>query len=133
MWVALVPEGEAVDPLQRLPDLLVALWLPFRVIGAVLIIPLTEELAFRGYLLRRLQSSHFEKVPIGHLTPFSLVLSSLAFGALHEQWLAGTLAGLAYGLATRSRAGLTDAVVAHGVTNLCLAVQVLVQGDWWLW
>lgn len=133
LWVALVPEGEAVDPLQRLPDLLVALWLSFRVIGAVLIIPLTEELAFRGYLLRRLQSFHFEKIPVGHLTAFSLVLSSLAFGALHEQWLAGTLAGLAYGLATRSRAGLTDAIVAHGVTNLCLAAQVLIQGDWWLW
>lgn len=133
LWVALVPRGEGVDPLQRLPDLLVAIWLPFRVIGAVLIIPLIEELAFRGYLLRRLQGVHFEKIPVGHLTAFSLVLSSLAFGALHQQWLAGTVAGLAYGLATRSRAGLTDAVVAHGVTNLCLAVQVLVQGDWWLW
>ncbi len=133
LWVALAPRGEAADPLQRLPDLLVAIWLPIRVIGAVLVIPLTEELAFRGYLLRRLQSLHFEMVPVGHLTAFSLVLSSLAFGALHQQWLAGTLAGFAYGLATRSRSGLTDAVVAHGVTNLCLAVQVLTQGDWWLW
>ncbi len=133
LWLGLVPKEEAVDPLSRLPDVLAAVWLPLRVIGAVLVIPLTEELAFRGYLLRRLQSVEFETIPVGRTTIVSVIISSLAFGALHQQWLAGTVAGLAYGWATRSRAGLTDAVVAHGITNLCLSIQVLVLGDWWLW
>lgn len=133
LWIAMVQRGESVDPLSRLPDFLVGLWLPFRMIGAVFVVPLAEELAFRGYLLRRLQNLHFESVPVGRLTPLSLVLSSLAFGALHQEWMAGTLAGVAYGLATRGRGGLTDAVVAHGLTNLCISLQVLIQGDWWLW
>lgn len=133
LWIAMVPKSEAVDPLTQLPDALAGIWLIFRMVGAVLIVPLTEELAFRGYLLRRLQSLHFETVPIGRLTPLSLALSSLAFGALHQQWVAGTVAGLAYGFALRGRGGLTDAVVAHAITNLCISAQVLAQGDWWLW
>ncbi len=133
LWLGLVSKEEAIDPLTRLPDILAAVWLPLRVIGAVLVIPLTEELAFRGYLLRRLQCAEFETIPVGRTTLVSILVSSLAFGVLHQQWLAGTVAGLAYGWATRSRAGLTDAVVAHGITNLCLSIQVLVLGDWWLW
>lgn len=58
-------------------------------------------------------------------------MSSLAFGALHQQWLAGTVAGLAYGLALRGRGGVDRG--AHAVTNLCISSQVLAQGDWCLW
>ena len=60
-------------------------------------------------------------------------MSSLLFGALHGRWVAGTLAGMAYGLVYHRRGELTDAVVAHGVTNGLIAVAVLAMGAWSLW
>ncbi|MBS2036080.1 hypothetical protein JST97_13910 [bacterium] len=41
-------------------------------------------------------------------------------------------ARLAYGALYR-RKGLSEAVVAHGVTNLCICVQVLAFDQWSLW
>lgn len=133
LWIAMIQRADAPGPFDHLSDSWAAVWLAFRVLGAVIVIPLTEELAFRGFLLRRLQSRQWESVPIGRLTPVSLLSSSLAFGLLHQEWLAGSVAGLAYGFAIWKRPGLTDAIIAHGVTNLCIAVQALVLGDWWLW
>jgi exosortase E/protease (VPEID-CTERM system) len=110
-----------------------ATWLFFRVVGSVIIIPVAEELAFRGYLTRRLISSDFRSIPPGHLTWLSFFASSLLFGALHGRWLAGTLAGMAYALAYHRRGELTDAIVAHGVTNGLIAALVLANGTWSLW
>jgi membrane protease YdiL (CAAX protease family) len=50
-----------------------------------------------------------------------------------RQWLVGALAGLAYALALRWRGRIGDAVAAHAVTNLLLAVWVLGFGDWAQW
>ena len=65
-------------------------------LGAVLLTPIAEELAFRGYLIRKLVlvSGDFEKV-IPHFTLISFFGSSVLFGFLHSQWIAGTLAGIA--------------------------------------
>ncbi len=110
-----------------------AVWLCFRVIGSVVTVPLAEELAFRGYLSRRLVGSDFQSVPPGQLTWFSFMVSSMLFGALHGRWVAGTLAGMAYALVYHRRGQLTDAVVAHGVTNGLIAAVVLLTGAWSLW
>lgn len=109
------------------------LWLVCRILGSVLTVPLAEELAFRGYLIRRLQSVEFLNVPPGTFTPLALLGSSVLFGALHGRWLAGTIAGLLYAFAVRRRGNLTDGVVAHATTNLFIAVYVLITGSWALW
>ena len=62
-------------------------------------VPLTEELAFRGYLTRRLQAAGFRAVAIGRFSWLSWLVSSALFGVLHGQWLAGAVCGLVYGLA----------------------------------
>src|SRR5262249_13876141 len=80
-----------------------AAWLSFRVVGSVLVVPLVEELAFRGFLLRRLVAAEFTDVPPGRFTWPSFLISSVLFGILHGRWLAGTLAGLAYALALYRR------------------------------
>jgi CAAX prenyl protease-like protein len=109
-------------------------WIAFRVLAAVVTVPIAEELAFRGYLLRRLISADFEAVSFQAFTWFSLFASSLFFGLMHgERWLAGTLAGVLYALATMRSGRIGDAVVAHATTNLLLAAYVLVFGRWGLW
>jgi exosortase E/protease (VPEID-CTERM system) len=139
LWLALEPAASQAQTerlastLAGVPAKWVSAWLVFRVLGSVVIIPLAEELAFRGYLPRRLQSADFTQVPLGRFTWTSLVLSSLLFGLLHGRWLAGTLAGMAYALALRRRGNLSDAVLAHAVTNALLAAYVLATGAWSMW
>ena len=49
--------------------------------------------------------------------PVSFVISSVAFGVLHGRWLAGILAGMLYALAQYRRGEISDAIVAHAVTQ----------------
>lgn len=132
-WVALLPYEPQDDPRHSLPETVASLWMISRLLGSVLVVPIVEELAFRGYLLRRLQKREFWSVPMSSLTFSSVMLSSLAFGLLHQAWFAGFLAGVAYAYAGKIRGQLTDAVVAHAVTNLCIAVHVVLFSRWDLW
>jgi exosortase E/protease (VPEID-CTERM system) len=126
VWVAL--DGSLTDnqpPWAGLPPLWTGLWLVFRLLGAVVTAPLAEELAFRGYLIRRLQARHFERVPLGQFRWFPFLVSSALFGLLHERWLAGLLYGMVYALASCRRGELGDAVLAHALTNALIAGAVL--------
>lgn len=133
IWIPLAGGEPVEDPRAQLTAVWAELWLLSRLVGSVLIVPLIEELAFRGYLLRRLQSRWFLDIPVGQVTAVSVIVSSLAFGFLHQAWFAGTLAGLAYAYATTLRGSLADAVVAHALTNLCIAVHVVAANRWDLW
>jgi len=115
-------------------------WIAFRVAAAVVTVPISEELAFRGYLARRLISREFDQVSFSSLTVFTICVSSVVFGLEHMkdlmdwQHLAlGTLAGVAFAAVLRRRGRMGDAVVAHAVCNLLLAAWVLGFGDWALW
>jgi exosortase E/protease (VPEID-CTERM system) len=109
-------------------------WIAFRALAPVLTVPLAEELAFRGFLIRRLISSDFESIPLQKFTWAALLISSLAFGLLHgNRWLAGTIAGMLYGLALVRRGRIGEPVVAHATTNALLAAYVLVFHQWSLW
>jgi len=109
-------------------------WLVIRVLAAVVTVPIAEELAFRGFLLRRLISADFELVSLQRWTFLAVVLSSVAFGLLHgDRWIAGSIAGILYAGAQKWRGRIGDAVVAHGVTNALIAFSVLWGGKWSLW
>lgn len=108
-------------------------WLVARVLGSALVVPLCEELAFRGYLLRRLQNADFTSVSPRAWTWLALLASSLVFGVLHGRWLAASLAGLAYAILLVRTGRLGEAVVAHAVTNASIALWVLTTGDWSHW
>jgi exosortase E/protease (VPEID-CTERM system) len=109
-------------------------WLVLRTLGAVVTVPLAEELAFRGYLLRRLDSADFEHVDFRTSSRLALSVSSVAFGMMHgARWLAGALAGLAYALVLRRRGRIGESVAAHAFTNALLAAWVITRGEWRLW
>lgn len=109
-------------------------WVAFRFAAAVITVPIAEELAFRGYLARRLVNREFDTVPFSAVTILSICLSSAAFGLMHgQQWIVGTLAGLAYAGLMKREGRISDAIVAHATSNFLLAVWVLSRGDWSLW
>jgi exosortase E/protease (VPEID-CTERM system) len=118
----------ALAPLSRFT------WIAFRVAAATVTVPIAEELAFRGYLARRLINREFADVPFSSLTLVSIGISSLVFGLFHgHQWMVGLLAGLAYAAVLKWRGRIGDAVVAHATSNLLLAAWVLLRGDWAQW
>jgi CAAX prenyl protease-like protein len=109
-------------------------WLGLRVLGATLAAPIAEELAFRGYLLRRVDSADFDRLDFGRTSWVALFASSAAFGLMHgSRWFAGTLAGVAYALVLRRSRRIGEAVAAHAMTNALLAIWVIAFGEWRLW
>ena len=109
-------------------------WIVIRLAAAVVTVPVAEELAFRGYLARRLVKRDFDDLPFTRITLLSMVLSSAAFGLMHGQhWIAGMLAGLAFAALSKWRGRIGDAVVAHATSNLLLGAWVLLRGDWAQW
>lgn len=138
LWLALHPPAA---PARSLRDVAQAegwsigymwMWLGFRLVGSILIVPVIEELAFRGYLQRRLISADFTKARYDWHWPAALI-SAAAFALLHSNWIAGLLAGLAFSFAASRRGKLSDAVLAHATANLLVAVAVLGAGRWDLW
>jgi exosortase E/protease (VPEID-CTERM system) len=108
-------------------------WIAIRLVGSITVIPIVEELAFRGFLLPWIVSPDVESVPPGGWTWPAVLLSSLAFGAVHSQLILGTLAGVAFAFARIWRGRLGDAIVAHAVANVGVAIAVLAGGKWGLW
>ena len=136
LWIALEPWKSGKTPPTAPVSLAGAgavAWIIARALGSVLVTPLVEELAFRGYLTRRLMAADFKSVPQGTFSWPSFLVSSSLFGILHDRWIAGIIAGMFYALALYGRRKLSDAVLAHATTNALIAAHVLASGKWSLW
>lgn len=140
LWLGferVVPSGGASligEALKPVPAWLAGLWIVFRALAHIVTVPIAEELAFRGFLIRRVMTEDFESLDPRRYTWISLAVSSLAFGVMHgDRWLVGTLAGALYAAAFLRRGRIGDAIVAHATTNALLAAYVLTTGSWNLW
>jgi exosortase E/protease (VPEID-CTERM system) len=104
------------------------------ILVSVGVVPIAEELAFRGYLLRRVRAIDFESISPPAAGSLALVISAVVFGLLHGAlWLPGTFAGLAFGLVYMRTGRLGEAVAAHVTANALIALAVLVGSQWQLW
>ena len=104
-----------------------------RIAGAALLVPVMEELFWRSFLMRWLQSPVFEAVPPRGVGLRAVVLSTFVFVLAHTLWLAAAVAGLAYAWLYIRSGKLWVAVIAHGVTNAALGVWVVATGNWQFW
>jgi exosortase E/protease (VPEID-CTERM system) len=110
------------------------LWIATRALTSVMLVPVAEELAYRGYLLRRLVAEDFETVPYRAVGWLPLVVTAAAFGVVHgAMWLPGIAAGVVYGLILMRTGRFGEAAAAHVVSNLLVAGWVLLAGQWQLW
>jgi len=138
LWVPLyggpllLSEPEIINP-YALAGQWATPWIATRLFGAVVIVPIMEELFWRSFLLRYLVNPDFRQVPLGTFTWFSLVISTLLFGIEHHQWVAGIVAGLAYTLLLYRTKSLFACVLAHAVTNFLLGIYVLDTYQWQYW
>jgi exosortase E/protease (VPEID-CTERM system) len=120
--------------LAALPPIWRAAWMTGHVLVSVAVIPVTEELAFRGYLLRRIHALDFESVAAGQVGGLALVISAVAFGLCQGVfWLPGMVSGLVFGLVYMRTGRLGEAIAAHVTANALLTAVVLGGSQWQLW
>ncbi len=117
------------------PDLKSAWWfLVIRILGSVALVPIAEELFWRGWLMRWWIDIDFEKVPLGKYSPAAFWIVALLFASEHGPfWEVGLIAGVVYNLWLIRTRNLADCILAHAVTNAILAAWVLVTGEWQYW
>jgi exosortase E/protease (VPEID-CTERM system) len=106
-------------------------WIVCRFAASALTVPLAEELAYRGFLMRRLQARDFDSLAYERVGWFAIAVSSVVFGAAHGAlWLPGSVAGFAYAWIVKRHGRLGEAVTAHATTNFLVAAVALGSGNW---
>jgi exosortase E/protease (VPEID-CTERM system) len=122
------------DTLAQMSGPARAFWVVCRSLAAIITVPIAEELAYRGYLMRLFVSRHFDSIALRDVRWPALALAALIFGVTHGvMWLPGIIAGLAYGLLAIRRNNLGEAIAAHATTNGLLAGAVILFDQWQLW
>jgi exosortase E/protease (VPEID-CTERM system) len=122
------------EALEAMPPAVRNVWIAIRIGSSVSIVPIAEELAYRGFLLRRLAAADFQSVSFRSVGPWALLASSVAFGLVHgAMWLPGIAAGLLYGTLLIRTGRLGEAVTAHATTNALVACWVVFGNQWQLW
>jgi CAAX prenyl protease-like protein len=104
-----------------------------RWVGASLLVPVMEELFWRSFLMRWVQSPQFESVLPQSVGLKAIVLSTFVFMLAHTLWLAAIIAGLAYAWLYVRTGKLWVPVIAHAVTNGVLGAWVVMTGKWAFW
>ena len=107
-----------------------ALWLVMRAVGAIVIVPVVEELALRGLLYRWLISPRFETVAFDRLSWLALLISSVLFGLMHERWMAAGIAGALFACLMIRSNRLGDAVAAHVAANAVIVLWAILARQW---
>ncbi|MES2260801.1 MAG: CAAX prenyl protease-related protein [Pseudomonadota bacterium] len=104
-----------------------------RIGGAMLVVPVMEELFWRSFLLRWMASPDFQAVNPRQVGYRAFVVTVLLFGFEHDLWLAGIVAGAVYSLLYMRGGNLWAAILAHGVTNGVLGIWIVATGNWNYW
>lgn len=104
-----------------------------RLIGAVLVVPVMEELFWRSFLMRWLHHPNFLAVNPGRVDIKAFLITAFLFAVAHNLWFAGLLAGAIYNLLYMRSGTLWSPILAHAITNGILGVWIITTGNWVFW
>ncbi len=106
-----------------------------RFLRLVVVVPLLEEIFWRGFLLRYLIDEKFEEVPLGRFSWLSFTVVVLAFALSHSRpdWPAALATGILYNVVIYRTKSLSTCVLAHAATNLFLGIWIMYTGQWGFW
>jgi CAAX prenyl protease-like protein len=106
----------------------------FRTLSAALMVPILEELFWRGWLMRWLIKNDFEQVPLGTYDTQSYWIVAALFALEHGPfWEVGLLTGLLWNWWMVRTKSLGDLIFVHAVTNLVLSLYVIATKKWEFW
>ncbi len=130
------PSPDVFDPTKTFSTP-VALWsfIAVRMIGAVLVVPVMEELFWRDFCWRTvLAPNDFKLASVGEWGWAPFLITSAIFATVHGNWwLTAVVWGMMIGLLLVYTKSLGACIIAHAVTNLLLALYVLKTHDWSFW
>jgi CAAX prenyl protease-like protein len=122
--------ASSIAPAIRQDVMLIVL----RVASSVALVPVLEELFWRGWLMRWLIEKDFLKVPLGTYAPAAFWIVVVLFASEHgPYWEVGLAAGIVYNWWIVRTRNLADCMLAHAVTNGLLSVYVLKMDQWQYW
>ena len=106
-----------------------------RFVRLVLVVPLVEEIFWRGFLLRYLIAERFETVPFGTFSwlSFTAVTAAFCFSHSRPDWPAAIATGALYNLVAYRTRSLASCVLAHVLTNLALGAWIMMTKQWGFW
>ncbi len=108
--------------------------LMLRIARAAILVPILEELFWRGWLPRWIVNNDFQRVPLGTYNTLAFVGTAALFASEHGPfWEVGLLCGLIYNWWMWRTKSLGDLVLVHAVTNGALSAYVLVTGKYEYW
>ena len=115
-------------------DLSDPLVMVLRITRAALLVPILEELFWRGWLPRWVVNNDWQTVPLGTYTRLAFIATAVLFAMEHgPYWEVGLLCGLIYNWWMWRTRSLGDLVLVHGVTNAALSGFVLMTGKYEYW
>ncbi len=123
------PETFAASPA------LFALSVAARFFRLVVVVPLLEEIFWRGFLQRYLIKENFARVPFGQYTAVSFWAVAAGFMAVHQtaDMPAALVTGAVYGWVAVKTKSLQACVIAHATTNLLLGGYIMATRQWGFW
>jgi CAAX prenyl protease-like protein len=105
-----------------------------RVVRAVVIVPIVEELFWRAFVMRWMIRPDFDNVPLGTYETRAFWITAILFASEHgPYWDVGLIAGAVYNWWLIRTRRLGDVIWAHAITNACLCVYVLIAHKWEYW
>ena len=137
-WLGIAPRAEGFDP-GVFPSHSEA-WFTtvvLRFFRMVIIVPLIEEIFWRGFLMRYVQAGErdFNTVPFGQHSWPSFWIVTLAVTIIHQpcDYLGAFVWGsLVYFLALRTKS-LAACIFMHAIGNLLLGLWIMKTGQWGFW
>ena len=131
-WATLGTGGPGFDPTGadgRIDPLLAGL----RLASLALVVPVMEELFWRSFLLRWLDTPAFAFADARRTSVRAFVLVAVLFALEHDLWLAGLIAGIVYNWLYVRTGRLWVPIASHAVTNGALGIWILSTRSWHLW
>ena len=124
----------AFNPFEKI-DIPAMQWgfITIRVLSLAILVPVAEELFWRGWLMRWIIADDWEGVEMGTFTWGSFSIVTVLFTLAHPEWLAAAAWCALINILLYWKKDLWNCIVAHAVTNLLLAVYVIGYGAWELW
>jgi len=131
-WAVVGGGGAGFVPLDEDGRIDAALALA-RLAGLALVVPVMEELFWRSFLMRWIDSREFLAIDPRKASFLAIAVSSALFASEHSLWFAGLLAGLAYSYLYVRSGNLRVSVLSHATTNAILGLWILATARWSLW
>jgi uncharacterized protein len=130
------PSGESFNPQTYFHDAgMRDAFIAVRLIGAVLVVPVMEELFWRDFLWRQiLAPNDFKLAAVGEWAWSSFLIVAVAFCVVHGNWWPTAIVwGLMIGALLVYTKSLGACIIMHATTNLLLGLYVLHTHDWSFW